>query len=90
MLFAGWFRVFYFIVVDKISFLLSSLTLWVVIVLLYCAVSYKEKRQFFVFALLGISVLGLLLILSFRVSNMFSFYIFFEFSLLPILYLVLA
>ena len=45
---------------------------------------------FFYFCILSVFVLIGLLLLSFSVVNLLSFYILFEFSLIPILYLVIS
>lgn len=72
--------------IDKLSFLLLILTLWLNLLVFFCVFKYG--------ALFSKNLRGLLLVLffclfcSFFFSRFIGFYIFFEFSLLPLIFII--
>jgi NADH-ubiquinone oxidoreductase chain 4 len=83
-------RCFYGGVIDKFSFLLLFLTLWLILVLIFLGRKYKILRFSFSKYILNIIVLAVLLILRFISKTLFWFYIFFEVSLIPLLFLIVG
>nr|UZC55574.1 NADH dehydrogenase subunit 4 [Pyganodon grandis] len=79
------------LVVDNFSFSLISLTILVSVLSMLASVRDVEKLENspveFVF---GVLVLTLVLVLCFSVSSLLNFYIMFEFSLIPILMIILG
>jgi len=79
-----------FFLVDSLRVVLVLLTLWVVAIILMVsggALLKSDKAGRFYFL---ICCLALVLVLAFFRRRMLSFYIFFELSLVPIVYLVLG
>nr|ADL62613.1 NADH dehydrogenase subunit 4 [Utterbackia peninsularis] len=80
-----------FLVVDNFSFSLISLTIMISSLSMLASVRDVEKLQNksveFVFCVL---ILTLVLLLCFSVSNLLNFYIMFEFSLIPILMIIIG
>ena len=74
-----------FVFIDKLSFLLVLLTIWFCVVLLVCSTKYLslEYQKF----LIGLSFL---VICSFIIIDFLGFYIFFEFSLVPLVVIILG
>nr|YP_010946591.1 NADH dehydrogenase subunit 4 [Margattea multipunctata]WGO57309.1 NADH dehydrogenase subunit 4 [Margattea multipunctata] len=75
---------------DYVSFGLIILSIWICILMLMASESinyYKYFNSFFLIVILG---LMLMLICTFSAMNMLSFYLFFESSLIPTLFLILG
>nr|YP_010946643.1 NADH dehydrogenase subunit 4 [Margattea cuspidata]WGO57361.1 NADH dehydrogenase subunit 4 [Margattea cuspidata] len=76
--------------VDYISFGLIILSIWICILMLMASELIYYSGFFFSFFLVVVLVLMLLLICTFSSMTMFSFYLFFESSLIPTLFLILG
>lgn len=76
----------YGVCLDKLSTFLIILTLWIRILMLLA----MKNAQNLKFLILSITSLNVILVLRFMSSNMFCFFIFFELSLIPTLYIILG
>nr|ANC65476.1 NADH dehydrogenase subunit 4 [Hirudo medicinalis] len=74
---------------DSVSFLLILLTIWMCMIMIIC--SFKYMYMHLDCNLFSILILSLLIILmmSFIQSNILLFYIYFEFSLIPTMWLIM-
>lgn len=74
-----------FVFTDKLSFLLVLLTVWFCVVLLVCSVKYLsvEYQKLLI-------MLRVLVVCSFIRIDFLGFYIFFEFSLIPLIIIILG
>nr|ALO76367.1 NADH deshydrogenase subunit 4 [Discolomatinae sp. GENSP01] len=75
---------------DLLSYILILLTLWISILMILASEKIYFKNKFFNFYNFMILMLMMALILTFSVMNMFMFYLFFEISLIPILFMILG
>nr|AVN67451.1 NADH dehydrogenase subunit 4 [Gyna caffrorum] len=75
---------------DYISFGLIMLSLWICVLMIMASESILRSSYFSNFFLFMVLVLLLSLMCSFSSMNLFSFYLFFESSLIPTLFLVLG
>nr|QNV11566.1 NADH dehydrogenase subunit 4 [Haemopis sanguisuga] len=77
------------IMLDSISFLLLMFTIWIMVIMFICSMKYFYLRTNH--TLFGVVVLLLLLtlLISFSQSNILCFYILFEFSLIPTMWLIM-
>lgn len=73
---------------DKLSFLLVFLSLWLFSVLYFLRRKYKDKSVLLYTGIL--TVLLICLVFRFLAKNFLTFYIFFEFSLIPLLGLIVG
>nr|ALO77504.1 NADH deshydrogenase subunit 4 [Gloeosoma sp. GLO01] len=75
---------------DLLSFILILLTFWISMLMILASEKiYKNKKFFKIFNFMIMNLM-FFLILTFSVSNLFLFYLFFEISLIPILFLILG
>nr|ACT80212.1 NADH dehydrogenase subunit 4 [Rhopalomyia pomum] len=75
-------------IIDNTNFWLIILTLWIFFLMVLSMSLFKMKnKKLFIFFIL---MLAIFLILSFTINNFLLFYIFFEMSLIPTLYLILG
>ena len=77
-------------VIDKFSFLLLVLSVWLLLLLLFIAVKYK-KASFRFFKYKGvIVVIFRCVFLTFLFKDMLGFYMFFELRLIPLIFLIMG
>lgn len=80
----------YFLGCDVISFGLILLSLWICVLIITARESVVRVQNYSGFFLLIILLLLILLYCTFRTTNLFIFYLFFESSLIPTLFLILG
>lgn len=80
----------YFIGYDLLSFIIILLSLWICSLILLASESIYRKNYFYNLFLLVIIILLLSLVITFSSLNLFIFYLFFEFSLIPTLLLIIG
>lgn len=85
-----WSEISYFLGCDKLSYGLILLSLWICSLILLARESTNKLNNYKNLFLLNIVLLLLLLVLTFRRINLFIFYLFFERSLIPTLFLILG
>lgn len=83
-------HVFGAIVIDKFSLLLALLTAWIALVLLGVILLYFRNLSYYARRGVSVCLLCLLLLLSFMTYDILGFYVFFEFSLVPIVFIVIS
>nr|AXR86020.1 NADH dehydrogenase subunit 4 [Gonatocerus sp. ZCS-2018] len=79
-----WMNMYYFISTDKMSFMMSLLSIYIISLMLMVK-NFKLNN----FYLLNLLILLLFLLLSFNMMNYFLFYLFFEMSMIPTFILVM-
>nr|YP_010022727.1 NADH dehydrogenase subunit 4 [Polleniopsis mongolica]QOP39575.1 NADH dehydrogenase subunit 4 [Polleniopsis mongolica]QXG15708.1 NADH dehydrogenase subunit 4 [Polleniopsis mongolica] len=75
---------------DMISYGLILLSLWIISLMLMASESIYKYNNYVNLFLLNIIMLLILLIMTFSSMNLFMFYLFFESSLIPTLFLILG
>lgn len=80
----------YYYSVDFISFGLIMLRIWICVLIIIARESIFKNNFYKNFFILNILILLLILYLTFRVINLFMFYIFFEGRLIPTLILIIG
>lgn len=80
----------YFLGCDVISFGLILLSFWICVLIITASESVLRTQNYVGFFLLIIVSLIILLYCTFRTTNLFIFYLFFERSLIPTLFLILG
>nr|YP_010947046.1 NADH dehydrogenase subunit 4 [Margattea spinifera]WGO57855.1 NADH dehydrogenase subunit 4 [Margattea spinifera] len=80
----------YFFGFDYISFGLIGLSIWICVLMLMASESVFFLSYFNSFFMVVVLVLMLMLICTFSSMTMFSFYLFFESSLIPTLFLIMG
>nr|YP_009092212.1 NADH dehydrogenase subunit 4 [Neochauliodes fraternus]AHG24701.1 NADH dehydrogenase subunit 4 [Neochauliodes fraternus] len=75
---------------DLMSFGLIMLSFWIIALMVMASESIYKGKYSIILYLLNLIVLMLMLLCSFSVMNLFMFYLFFESSLIPVLFLVLG
>nr|QNE85643.1 NADH dehydrogenase subunit 4 [Poecilobothrus nobilitatus] len=80
----------YFLGCDMISYGLVLLSIWICALMLLASESVEKYDNYKNLFLFNILMLLLLLVLSFSTMNLFLFYLFFEGSLIPTMFLVLG
>lgn len=80
----------YFFGIDIISYGLILLSLWICCLILMASESVYKYNNYYKIFILNIIFLLLFLILAFGNNNLFIFYLFFERSLIPTLFLILG
>nr|YP_009024154.1 NADH dehydrogenase subunit 4 [Erpobdella octoculata]AGL34610.1 NADH dehydrogenase subunit 4 [Erpobdella octoculata] len=75
--------------IDSMSFLLIMLTMWVCIMMVICSFKYLYKCMEYNLFLKLTLLLMLILLMSFSQVNIVLFYILFEFSLIPTMWLIM-
>nr|YP_010691311.1 NADH dehydrogenase subunit 4 [Drosophila neocordata]WBU93961.1 NADH dehydrogenase subunit 4 [Drosophila neocordata] len=85
-----WSEISYFLGLDMLSYGLILLSLWICSLMLLASESVNKYNNYKNLFLLNVILLLLLLILTFSSMNLFMFYLFFESSLIPTLFLILG
>nr|AAX76860.1 NADH dehydrogenase subunit 4 [Drosophila ficusphila]QXG19215.1 NADH dehydrogenase subunit 4 [Drosophila ficusphila] len=80
----------YFLGCDMLSYGLVLLSLWICSLMLLASESVNKYNNYKNLFLLNIVILLLLLVLTFSSMSLFMFYLFFESSLIPTLFLILG
>nr|YP_010397546.1 NADH dehydrogenase subunit 4 [Boreoheptagyia brevitarsis]UQJ73455.1 NADH dehydrogenase subunit 4 [Boreoheptagyia brevitarsis] len=85
-----WMNISYFLGSDIISYGLILLSFWICALMLSASENVYRLKNYSSFFLFVILFLLLMLFLTFSTSNLFLFYLFFESSLIPTLFLILG
>nr|YP_010895049.1 NADH dehydrogenase subunit 4 [Chasmomma nigrum]WJW73575.1 NADH dehydrogenase subunit 4 [Chasmomma nigrum] len=85
-----WVGISYFFGMDLLSYGMVLLSFWICALMLMASDSINKFNNYKNLFLLNILLLLLLLILTFMSMNLFMFYLFFESSLIPTLFLILG
>nr|YP_009020627.1 NADH dehydrogenase subunit 4 [Drosophila santomea]AHG53188.1 NADH dehydrogenase subunit 4 [Drosophila santomea] len=85
-----WSEISYFLGCDMLSYGLVLLSLWICSLMLLASESINKYNNYKNLFLLNIVILLLLLVLTFSSMSLFMFYLFFESSLIPTLFLILG
>nr|QXG19072.1 NADH dehydrogenase subunit 4 [Drosophila anomalata] len=85
-----WSEISYFLGCDMLSYGLVLLSLWICSLMLLASESVNKYNNYKNLFLLNIVILLLLLVLTFSSMSLFMFYLFFESSLIPTLFLILG
>nr|WKU83968.1 NADH dehydrogenase subunit 4 [Habromyia sp. 'wygodzinskyi'] len=85
-----WVNLSYFLGMDLLSYGMVLLSFWICILMLMASDSINKLNNYKNLFLLNIMILLLLLVLTFMSMNLFMFYLFFESSLIPTLFLILG
>nr|ARH54268.1 NADH dehydrogenase subunit 4 [Curculionidae sp. 1 AH-2016] len=80
----------YFLGMDLLSYFMILLSLWICSLMILASESFYKNEYYWELFLLMILTLLMSLILTFSSLNIFSFYIFFEISLIPTLFLIIG
>nr|UXG57163.1 NADH dehydrogenase subunit 4 [Procecidochares utilis] len=83
-------KVTYFLGMDLLSYNLILLSVWICILSIYASLLIYKKNNYENFFLFNIMILLFFLIMTFSSMNLFMFYLFFEMSLIPTLFLILG
>ena len=86
----GWSITDFFFSMDIVSSSLVSLSIWLGVLMLLANWSVYVYRNSVVSFLFSVFFLIFILVVCFSVSNFFSFYVFFELSLIPTFFLILG
>nr|YP_009870392.1 NADH dehydrogenase subunit 4 [Phytomia zonata]QKJ82608.1 NADH dehydrogenase subunit 4 [Phytomia zonata] len=85
-----WVGITYFLGMDLLSYGMVLLSFWICTLMLMASDSINKYNNYKNLFLLNVMVLLLLLVLTFMSMNLFMFYLFFESSLIPTLFLILG
>uniref|UniRef100_A0A0K0K2I7 NADH-ubiquinone oxidoreductase chain 4 n=1 Tax=Drosophila formosana TaxID=157056 RepID=A0A0K0K2I7_9MUSC len=85
-----WMEISYFLGCDMLSYGLILLSLWICSLMLLASESVYKYNNYKNLFLLNVIMLLLLLVLTFSSMSLFMFYLFFESSLIPTLFLILG
>nr|AAX76866.1 NADH dehydrogenase subunit 4 [Drosophila lini] len=85
-----WSEISYFLGCDMLSYGLVLLSLWICSLMLLASESGNKYNNYKNLFLLNMVILLLLLVLTFSSMSLFMFYLFFESSLIPTLFLILG
>nr|AAX76878.1 NADH dehydrogenase subunit 4 [Drosophila chayu (nomen nudum)] len=85
-----WSEISYFLGCDMLSYGLVMLSLWICSLMLLASESVNKYNNYKNLFLLNMVILLLLLVLTFSSMSLFMFYLFFESSLIPTLFLILG
>nr|YP_010147618.1 NADH dehydrogenase subunit 4 [Epiphragma mediale]QQV67804.1 NADH dehydrogenase subunit 4 [Epiphragma mediale] len=85
-----WMNISYFFACDILSYGLILLSIWISALMLMASEQINRVNMFNNFFVFMVLILLLLLLLSFSSMNLFMFYLFFESSLIPTLFLILG
>nr|QVL28760.1 NADH dehydrogenase subunit 4 [Phytomia errans] len=85
-----WVGISYFLGMDLLSYGMVLLSFWICTLMLMASDSINKYNNYKNLFLLNVMVLLLLLVLTFMSMNLFMFYLFFESSLIPTLFLILG
>nr|QNV12188.1 NADH dehydrogenase subunit 4 [Eristalinus aeneus] len=85
-----WAGISYFLGMDLLSYGMVLLSFWICTLMLMASDSINKYNNYKNLFLLNVILLLLLLVLTFMSMNLFMFYLFFESSLIPTLFLILG
>uniref|UniRef100_A0AAU7YUL9 NADH-ubiquinone oxidoreductase chain 4 n=1 Tax=Cheilosia ochreipila TaxID=3103808 RepID=A0AAU7YUL9_9MUSC len=85
-----WVSISYFLGMDLLSYGMILLSFWICSLMLMASYNINKYNNYKNLFLLNILLLLLLLLLTFSSMNLFMFYLFFEGSLIPTLFLILG
>nr|AFK30549.1 NADH dehydrogenase subunit 4 [Drosophila immigrans] len=85
-----WMEISYFLGCDMLSYGLILLSLWICSLMLLASESVYKYNNYKNLFLFNVVMLLLLLVLTFSSTSLFMFYLFFESSLIPTLFLILG
>nr|WGU15874.1 NADH dehydrogenase subunit 4 [Clephydroneura sp.] len=85
-----WTMISYFFSMDVISYGLILLSMWICSLMIMASYSIYSDSIYCEFFVLTVVFLLFFLVLTFSVMNLFGFYLFFEMSLIPTLFLILG
>nr|YP_010894997.1 NADH dehydrogenase subunit 4 [Austalis copiosa]WJW73510.1 NADH dehydrogenase subunit 4 [Austalis copiosa] len=85
-----WVGISYFLGMDLLSYGMVLLSFWICTLMLMASDSINKYNNYKNLFLLNLMILLLLLVLTFMSMNLFMFYLFFESSLIPTLFLILG
>nr|YP_010894958.1 NADH dehydrogenase subunit 4 [Phortica hani]WJW73471.1 NADH dehydrogenase subunit 4 [Phortica hani] len=85
-----WMKISYFLGYDMLSYGLILLSLWICSLMLMASESVYKYNNYSNLFLINVLMLLILLILTFSSMSLFMFYLFFESSLIPTLFLILG
>nr|YP_009563688.1 NADH dehydrogenase subunit 4 [Eristalis tenax]QAX27166.1 NADH dehydrogenase subunit 4 [Eristalis tenax]UXG18985.1 NADH dehydrogenase subunit 4 [Eristalis tenax] len=85
-----WVGISYFLGMDLLSYGMVLLSFWICTLMLMASDSINKYNNYKNLFLLNIMILLLMLVLTFMSMNLFMFYLFFESSLIPTLFLILG
>nr|AAF03717.1 NADH dehydrogenase subunit 4 [Drosophila albomicans] len=85
-----WMEISYFLGCDMLSYGLILLSLWICALMLTASESVNKYNNYKNLFLVNVVLLLLLLVLTFSSMSLFMFYLFFESSLIPTLFLILG
>nr|WDA94005.1 NADH dehydrogenase subunit 4 [Apotropina sp.] len=80
----------YFLGCDLISYSLILLSIWITCLMLMASENILKVNNYYKLFMLNVILLLLFLVLAFGNNNLFMFYLFFESSLIPTLFLILG
>nr|YP_010021581.1 NADH dehydrogenase subunit 4 [Neoasterolepisma foreli]QOL10509.1 NADH dehydrogenase subunit 4 [Neoasterolepisma foreli] len=80
----------YFMGVDTLSYTLMLLSIWIIFLMFMASESVKAYSFYVCSFMMMLMLLLILLLLTFISTNLFLFYLFFESSLIPTLFLILG
>nr|YP_010392986.1 NADH dehydrogenase subunit 4 [Tipula aestiva]UPX88787.1 NADH dehydrogenase subunit 4 [Tipula aestiva] len=86
----NWSSISYFMGMDVLSYGLILLSFWVCVLMLMASEKVFRNKNYWNFFLLIVLVLLIFLYLTFSSMNLFLFYLFFESSLIPTLFLIMG
>nr|UZC78771.1 NADH dehydrogenase subunit 4 [Nephrotoma sp.] len=86
----NWGSIGYFMGCDILSYGLILLSIWVCILMLMASESIYRNKNYWNFFLFVVIILLIFLYLTFSTMNLFLFYLFFESSLIPTLFLIMG
>nr|YP_010894945.1 NADH dehydrogenase subunit 4 [Phortica variegata]QXG19605.1 NADH dehydrogenase subunit 4 [Phortica variegata]QXG19618.1 NADH dehydrogenase subunit 4 [Phortica variegata]WJW73458.1 NADH dehydrogenase subunit 4 [Phortica variegata] len=85
-----WMKISYFLGFDMLSYGLILLSFWICSLMLMASESTYKYNNYSSLFLINIVILLILLVLTFSSMSLFMFYLFFESSLIPTLFLILG
>nr|QNE85811.1 NADH dehydrogenase subunit 4 [Tipula varipennis]WVH45001.1 NADH dehydrogenase subunit 4 [Tipula varipennis] len=86
----NWSSISYFLGCDILSYGLILLSIWICVLMLMASEGVYRNKNYWQFFLFIIIVLLIFLYLTFSSMNLFLFYLFFESSLIPTLFLIMG
>nr|UPX88390.1 NADH dehydrogenase subunit 4 [Nephrotoma quadrifaria] len=86
----NWGSISYFMGCDILSYGLILLSIWVCVLMLMASEKIYQNQNYWNFFLLVVIILLIFLYLTFSTMNLFLFYLFFESSLIPTLFLIMG
>jgi len=85
-----WFSISYFLGIDILSYALILLSFWICVLMIIAREKVYQLNNYRIFFLVFILFLLIILFLTFSANDLFIFYLFFERSLIPTLFLILG